>query len=75
MTVNQIAKLTGIPQANLSQHLSVLRQLGLLEARRSGQNVYYGISDMRIVEACDLVRRTIGERLKRARVAIEVVGR
>jgi len=71
-TVSELAKLTGIPQSNMSQHLAVLRQLGLLSTRRKGTNVYYAISDNRIVEACELVRSCIGERLKRAQIVLAV---
>jgi len=71
-TVNELAKLTGIPQANMSQHLSILRQLGLLVARRDGTNIYYSISDDRIVEACELVRSCIGERLRKSQMVLTV---
>ncbi len=71
-TVNELAKLTGIPQANMSQHLSLLRQLGLLNTRRDGTSIYYSISDHRIVEACDLVRSCIGERLKKSQIVLAV---
>ena len=71
-TVNELARLTGIPQANMSQHLSLLRQIGLLSTRRDGTNIYYSISDPRIVEACDLVRSCIGERLKKSQLVLAV---
>ena len=71
-TVNELARLTGIPQANMSQHLSLLRQIGLLSTRRDGTNIYYSISDPRIVEACDLVRSCIGERLKKSQMVLAV---
>ncbi len=74
-SVNELVRLTGIPQANLSQHLSIMRQLGLLETRRDGSNVHYRISDMRIVEACELVRKAIGEKLRKTRMVIEVAGK
>lgn len=70
-TVNELAEMTSIPQANLSQHLSLLRQLGLLETRRNGVNIYYSIADRRIVEACSLVREAIGERLRKDRRMLE----
>jgi len=70
--VNELAKLTGIPQANMSQHLALLRQLGLLNTRRDGTNIYYSISDHRIVEACELVRICIGERLKKSQIVLTV---
>jgi ArsR family transcriptional regulator len=71
-SVNELARLTGIPQANMSQHLSILRQLGLLVTRREGTNIYYSISDGRIVEACELVRSCIGERLKKSQVVLSI---
>jgi len=71
-TVNELARLTGIPQANMSQHLSILRQLGLLVTRRDGTNIYYSISDDRIVEACELVRSCIGERLKKSQMLLTI---
>ncbi|MDE1858719.1 MAG: helix-turn-helix transcriptional regulator [Thaumarchaeota archaeon] len=69
-SVSELARATGIPQANLSQHLSTLKQFGLLDARRDGTAVIYSISDSRIVEACDLVRACIGERLRRSQMVL-----
>lgn len=69
-SVNELSRLTGIPQANVSQHLSILRQFGLLDTRRDGTNVYYAISDHRIVEACDLVRSCIGTRLRKSQLVL-----
>ena len=72
MTVIELAKQTGIPQANMSQHLALLRQFGLLNTRREGTSIFYSISDPRIVEACDLVRSSIGERLKKSQIVLAV---
>jgi DNA-binding transcriptional ArsR family regulator len=71
-SVNELARATGIAQANMSQHLSLLRQFGLLETRREGTNVYYSIADHRIVEACELVRSCIGERLRKSQVVLAI---
>ena len=69
-TVNELAKSAGISQANMSQHLALLRQFGLLSTRREGNNIYYAISDRRIVDACELVRSCIGERLRKAQLVL-----
>ncbi|MDG6909692.1 MAG: helix-turn-helix transcriptional regulator [Nitrososphaerota archaeon] len=69
-SVGSLSKSTEIPQADLSQHLAVLRQQGLLETRRKGTTIFYSVSDSRIVEACDLVRECIGERLRRAQLVL-----
>jgi ArsR family transcriptional regulator, virulence genes transcriptional regulator len=71
-TVNEISRLTGIPQANVSQHLAILRKLEIVLTRREGSSVFYSISDHRVVEACELVRGSIGERLRRTRLVLQV---
>ncbi|HUK80671.1 MAG TPA: metalloregulator ArsR/SmtB family transcription factor [Nitrososphaerales archaeon] len=71
-TVNDLARIMGVPQANVSQHLAILRQFGLLKTRREGTNVYYSISDHRIVEACELVRSCIAERLRKSQLILAV---
>jgi ArsR family transcriptional regulator, virulence genes transcriptional regulator len=71
-SVNELAKIVGITQANASQHLAILRQFGLLQTRRDGSTIYYSITDHRIVEACELVRTCIGERLKNSQILLSV---
>jgi len=70
-TVNELEAKTGIPQSNLSQHLSFLRQQGLVKARREGNNVYYSLADWKIAEACELILQAIKERLERMQQAIQ----
>lgn len=71
-TVGELSEATGIPQANLSQHLTVLRQLGILAKRREGLNIYYSIADERIVQACEIVRATIRQRLHRTNRLLQI---
>ena len=70
-TVSDLAAATGIPQANLSQHLAFLRQQGLLRTRRDGNNIYYSITDKRIADACNIVKETIEEKLKQAQKMLQ----
>jgi ArsR family transcriptional regulator len=61
MTVNQLVKETGISQANLSQHLAILRTKGIVSTRREGINVYYSISNVKIIKALDLISEVLEE--------------
>jgi len=63
MTVNEIVGRTGISQANLSQHLAILRTKGIVKARRDGLNVYYSLSNTKIIQAFDLISQLINESL------------
>jgi rhodanese-related sulfurtransferase/DNA-binding transcriptional ArsR family regulator len=56
-TVDGLAKLTGLSVANTSQHLRVMRQSGLVEARKDGLYVYYSLADDEIVRLLASMRR------------------
>lgn len=64
-TVGAMAKKLGVRQAHLSQHLSVLRQRGVVKTRREGPNIYYSISNHKIIEACSLIREVLLEQLQK----------
>ena len=53
-TVNELSKMLGTRKSNTSQHLAYLRYLGLVKTRRQGKNVFYKITDPRIVEPCKI---------------------
>lgn len=56
MTVSAITNKLGEPKANVSQHLTVMRMTGILKTRRNGTNVYYGIANKKIIQACSLMQ-------------------
>ena len=51
-SVEQLVKILGVSKANVSQHLALLRHAGIVEARRSGLNVFYKIVDPEIITPC-----------------------
>lgn len=56
LSVNEIVKATGLTQANASKHLALLAAGGVLERKRDGQRVYYGMKDKLVLQLCQLVR-------------------
>lgn len=63
--VGRLARRIGASQPNVSQHLSVLRAAGLVEAERDGREVRYRLSDPDVVVACGLMRSVLERRLAR----------
>jgi DNA-binding transcriptional ArsR family regulator len=59
LSVGEMMKAMGIPKANLSQHLAVMRQKGIVSARREGTTVYYRLARPRITEACAVMREVL----------------
>lgn len=69
-SVGQLAEIVGVSQANLSQHLSVLRNRGVVRAERDGNSVTYSLTDAKIVEACSLVREILVKQTDRRQAVI-----
>ena len=64
LPVTRLADVTNISQANLSQHLAIMREKGIVIARREGSNVFYRLSNPNITQACDLMRQVLLEHLE-----------
>ena len=64
LSVGGMVAATGIAKANLSQHLSSMRQKGILVARREGTAVYYRLASPKITEACATMREVLMELLE-----------
>ncbi len=61
--VSELAVEIGISQPATSRHLKVLRQRGLVSATRKGASVEYNLVDDRLIQALDLLRAVLYDRL------------
>ena len=64
MTASELIEKIGLSKANLSQHMSILKSKGVVLTRREGVNIYYRISNPKIIQACDLMREVLLEQLQ-----------
>ena len=62
-TVSELVEMLGVPKANVSQHLAVMRHKGVLMARRDGVNIYYSLVNQKVVQACALMREVLTEQV------------
>ena len=56
LSVLEIVDAVGTTQSNVSQHLAVLRDHHILEARKEANKVFYRISDARVLKMISLTR-------------------
>jgi DNA-binding transcriptional ArsR family regulator len=63
--VRRLAEDLGLSQPNVSQHLAVLRAVGLVEADRDGREVRYRLADPEVMVACGIMRGVLERRLRR----------
>ncbi len=73
--VNELAALTGIRQATISQHLAVLRQRRVVSTRKEGANIFYRIANPKIIKACDLIREVLFEQISEMEELVEKIER
>jgi ArsR family transcriptional regulator len=66
-TVGELVAATGLRQANVSQHLAVLRQRNVVTTRRVGTTIYYSLAYPEILDACAIVRGILLRQLAEAR--------
>jgi DNA-binding transcriptional ArsR family regulator len=58
-SVGQVVEETGRGQANVSKHLKLLAEAGLVARRKAGLQVFYRLDDPLVEKLCHLVCQTI----------------
>ena len=57
LTVTELRRALGAPQAHTSQQLGRLRVLGLVRTRRDGNRVYYSIANPAVIKVVHCLRK------------------
>jgi DNA-binding transcriptional ArsR family regulator len=63
-SVTAIVAATGATQTNVSRHLALMHQAGVVSRRRDGNTVYYRVTDPEFVEICRTVCVRIAGRIE-----------
>ncbi|MBN1191249.1 MAG: helix-turn-helix transcriptional regulator [Dehalococcoidales bacterium] len=72
LSVNELANRVNLHQSNTSKHLAMMRDHGLVIARREGSTVYYRLSDPRLFEAIKLLKAVQADQLEKRRMLTAV---
>ncbi len=62
--VNELVELLDLNQPMVSRHLKVLRERGMVTTNRYGATVEYRLADERLIQALDLLRAVLANKLK-----------
>ena len=65
MCVDEIASAMGVKVPNVSQHLGVMREKGIVEFRREGNKMYYSVSNQKTLQACTIMRESMIEQIQK----------
>jgi DNA-binding transcriptional ArsR family regulator len=61
LSVQDIVEKVGTTQSNVSQHLAILRDKGILDYKKESNFVYYYISDDRVIHLIHMMRSVFCE--------------
>lgn len=56
VSVQDIVEFVGTSQSNISQHLAILRDKGILSSRKDANRVFYRVSDARTLKLIGMMR-------------------
>jgi DNA-binding transcriptional ArsR family regulator len=73
LSAGAIQERIGVEQANLSQHLAVLRSRQIIVNRKEGNQVFYSLRDPMLLEVLDILRRYFQANLSQAIAMLEEV--
>ena len=71
MSVTELIKKTKLSQANISQHLSIMKSKGIVISDRKGKNIYYRLTNPKIIKAFDIIRAVLMDRLRKNSKIVE----
>jgi DNA-binding transcriptional ArsR family regulator len=64
VSVQEIVDHVGTSQSNISQHLAILRDKGILASRKDANRVYYRVSDTRTLQLVGMMREVFCHQLR-----------
>jgi len=66
VSVQDIVESVGTSQSNISQHLAILRDKGILASRKDANRVYYRVGDARTLRLISMMREVFCTRAQQA---------
>src|SRR3990167_5377378 len=63
-SVTELIEKTKLSQANISQHLSIMKSKGIVTSSRKGKNIHYKLTNPKIIKAFDIIKEVLTEKLK-----------
>jgi len=74
-SVNELVDLMGLSQSNISQHLHILRERGVVRTEKEGKFVYYTLTNLKISEAFSLMKDILEVQLAESEKLYKTIAR
>jgi len=57
--ISDLQSALGISKTGMSQHIAVLRSVGVIRTRRNGKQIYCSLAMPEVKQACQLIRKVL----------------
>lgn len=75
VSVGALVQALGVEQSNLSRHLAILRNLGILQARQEKTTVYYSVHDHDVFKVLRPISIVLKKKLKKSERLLAHLGK
>lgn len=65
ISVSGLIRKSKLTQSNISQHLSIMKSKDIVTSNRKGKNIYYRLTNPKIIKAFDIIKEVLAEKLKK----------
>ncbi len=72
-TVTELVQLTGLNQSNVSQHLLIMKEKGILRTEKKGNYVFYNIANPKISEAFGIMKEIMIDQLAESEMLYKAI--
>jgi ArsR family transcriptional regulator len=73
MSAGELGHRLGMSPANLSQHLSMMKERRILVSRKEGNAAYYRVSNPRLLKAFDILREVLLEQFRQDAALVQQI--
>lgn len=74
VSVQEIVELVGTSQSNISQHLAILRDKGILSSRKDANRVFYKVGDDRTLRLIGMMRDVFCSSSETSQTTHQIIG-
>ncbi len=74
-SVQELTEAVGASQQNVSKHLSVLREVGIVARRKERTQVFYSVADTGVFELCETVCGSVQQQVAELNAILKGAGR
>ena len=72
-SVNELVLLTGLNQSNVSHHLKIMRENGIVKTEKKGNHIFYTLANPKISEAFAIMKEILKDRMAETQKLYETI--